>query len=110
MLNNLSNLDIISVVYGKAIGLGYTAFASKQFGNRYTYAFADSKISLLDGEQGISATFGTIDNSKISELKEKYIEIQDAFNAAKLGCVDNIIEPQFVRQHIISSLQLLVHW
>ncbi len=109
MLGCLSNLDIISVVYGKAIGFGYTAFASKQFGNRYTYAFADAKISLLDGEQGISATFATVDSAKINELKEKYADSQDAFNSAKLGCVDNIIEPQFVRQHIISSLQLLVH-
>ena len=109
MLNNLSNLDRISVVYGKAIGLGYTAFASKEFGNRYTFAFAGSKISLLDGVEGISATFGTIDSEKQAELKEKYVDSQDSYNAAKLGCVDNIIEPQFVRQHIITALQLLVH-
>ncbi|MBO5888797.1 MAG: hypothetical protein J6Q58_01500, partial [Clostridia bacterium] len=109
MLSNLSNLDRITVVYGKAIGLGYTAFASKEFGNRYTYAFAGSKISLLDGAEGISATFGTVDSEKHEELKEKYIDSQDSYNAAKLGCVDNIIEPQFVRQHVISTLQILVH-
>ncbi len=109
MLNNLSNLGRISVVYGKAIGLGYTAFLSKQFGNAYTFAFAGSKISLLDGEEGISATFQTVDAEKISELKEQYLNSQDSYNAAKLGCVDNIIEPQFVRQHIISALQILIH-
>ncbi len=109
MLSNLSNLDRITVVYGKAIGLGYSAFASKEFGNRYTYAFAGSKISLLDGVEGISATFGTVDSEKHAELKEKYIDSQDSYNAAKLGCIDNIIEPQFVRQHIIATLQILVH-
>ncbi len=109
MLNNLSNLGRISVVYGKAIGLGYTAFLSKQFGNAYTFAYAGSKISLLDGEEGISATFQTVDAEKISELKEKYADSQDSYNAAKLGCVDNIIEPQFTRQHIISALQILIH-
>ena len=109
MLNALSALNRITVVYGKAIGLGYTAFASSKFGNRYTYAFANSKISLLDGEKGIATTFGTVDSSKIDELNAKYLEIQDSYNSAKLGCIDNIIEPEFVRQHVISSLQILVH-
>ncbi len=109
MLSNLSELGRITVVYGKAIGLGYTAFASKKFGNDYTFAFAGAKISLLDGEEGMSATFGTVDEAKLSELKEKYLESQDGYNAAKIGCVDNIIEPQFVRQHVISALQILVH-
>ncbi len=108
MLYNLSNNGRISVVYGKAIGLGYTAFASRNFGNTYTFAFANAKISLLDGETGVAATFGTVDNEKITELSEKYGEMQDAFNAAKLGCVDNIIEPEFVRQYVISALQTLV--
>ena len=109
MLSNLSNLGRISVVYGKAIGLGYTAFASKEFGNEYTYAFAGAKISLLDGDEGVAATFGTIDSAKISELKEQYSDAQDSYNSAKIGCVDNIIEPQFIRAHIISALQMLVH-
>lgn len=108
MLNALSNNTRISVVFGKAIGLGYSAFASKQFGNEYTYAFAGSKISLLDGVEGISATFGVIEKSKILELQDKYVESQDSFNSAKLGCIDNIIEPQFVRQYVISALQTLI--
>ena len=109
MLSNLANLGRISVVYGKAIGLGYTAFASKEFGNEYTYAFAGSKISLLDGDAGIAATFGTVDGEKINELKAQYSDAQDSYNSAKIGCIDNIIEPQFVRAHIISALQILVH-
>ncbi len=107
-LYNLSNTARVSVVYGKAIGLGYTAFASKEFGNNYTYAFADAKISLFDGELGTAIEFGTFEQGKLSELKEKYAEMQDVFNAAKLGCVDNIIEPQFVRQYVISALQTIV--
>lgn len=108
MLYNLSNLARVTVVYGKAIGFGYTAFASKEFGNSYTYAFADAKISLFDGEVGAAVEFGTFDNEKLPELTEKYAEMQDAFNAAKLGCVDNIIEPEFVRQYVISALETIV--
>ncbi|MBQ2717675.1 MAG: hypothetical protein IJF75_03655 [Clostridia bacterium] len=33
---------------------------------------------------------------------------QDAFNAAQNGFVDNVIEPEFVRQYLISALQMLV--
>ncbi len=108
MLYNLSNLARVTVVYGKAIGFGYTAFVSKEFGNSYNYAFADAKISLFDGEVGAAVEFGTFDNEKLPELTEKYAEMQDAFNAAKLGCVDNIIEPEFVRQYVISALETIV--
>ena len=107
-LYNLSNNARISVVYGKAIGLGYSLFASKQSGNSYTYALCTSKISLLDGDAGAFVEFGTFDSSKLDELKEKYAEVEDSFNAAKIGCVDNIIEPQFIRPYVISSLQTLI--
>lgn len=108
MLYNLCSIKRVTVVYGKAIGFGYSAFASKAFGSDYTYAFADSKISLLDGFAGISATFGTVDSQKIEELKDKYQASQDVFNCAKLGCVDNIIEPEFVRQYVLSALQMII--
>ncbi len=108
MLYNLERLSGVSVVYGKAIGLGYTAFVSKEFGVGYSYAFADSKISLLDGDVGISATFSTVESKKIDELKDKYNEMQYAMNSARLGCVDNIIEPQYLRQYVISALQMLI--
>ena len=38
----------------------------------------------------------------------KYLESQDAFNSAKIGCVDNVIEPEFVRQYVISALQMIM--
>lgn len=108
MLYALSGTERVSIIYGKAIGFGYSAFASKEFGNAYTYAFADAKISLLDGDAGAAVEFGTIDSVKLDEVKEKYAEMQDAFNAARLGCVDNIIENQFVRQYVISALEMII--
>ena len=42
-------------------------------------------------------------------LAERYAnENSDPINAAKNGYVDNIIEPQFVRQYLIASLQMLL--
>lgn len=108
MLGELAKNYIVSVVYGKAIGLGYTSFVSKEFGVKYSFAFCDSKISLLDGESGIAVEFGTIDSEKIDTLKEEYEGKQDAMNSARLGCVDNVIEPQFIRQYVISALQMVI--
>lgn len=106
-LYNLSELKRVSVVYNKAIGLGYL-FASKSLGSDYTYAYAGSKISLLDGVEGISATYGTVDPEEVQALASKYEASQDSFGSAKIGLVDNIIEPEFTRQYVISALQMIL--
>jgi propionyl-CoA carboxylase beta chain len=109
MLSNLAGLKRVTVVYGKAIGLGYSAFVSKAFGSDYVYAFAGAKISIMDGFAGMSATFNTFDKEELAKLEEKYADAQDAFNSAKLGCVDNVIEPEFTRQYVISALQMILN-
>ena len=109
LVNALKNdLPRINVVYGKAIGLGYTLFASKAFGADYTYAFANAQIGLFNSEVGARLEVaGT--NEKIDEAIVRYNEdTMDAFNAARNGYIDNVIEPQFVRQYLISALQTLI--
>lgn len=98
----------ISVVYGKAIGLGYTLFAAKSMGYDFTYAFANAKIALFDSAQGAEIELATDGKANMAKLAEKYAdENSDPINAAKNGYVDNIIEPAFVRQYLIASLQML---
>lgn len=98
----------VSVVYGKAIGLGYTLFASKSVGFDYTCAFANAKIALFDDVQGAQIELAN-DGADKAALAAKYAdENADPFNAAQGGYIDAIIEPQFVRQYLISSLQMLV--
>jgi len=105
--NMLDNAKI-SVVYGKAIGLGYTLFASKSMGYDYTYAFANSKIALFNSKIGAEIEFNDEKADK-AKLAEKYSdENSDPINAAKGGYIDNIIEPSFVKQYLIASLQMLV--
>ncbi len=99
----------ISVVYGKAIGLGYTLFAAKSIGYDFTYAFANAKIALFDSVQGAEIEFGAGASADKAKLETKYAdENSDPVNAAKGGYIDNIIEPAFVRQYLIASLQMLV--
>ncbi len=97
----------ISVVYKKAIGLGYSLFASKSVGFDYACAFANAKIALFDSEQGAQIEFGNSGVDKAA-LAAKYAdENSDPVNAAKDGYIDAIIEPQFVKQYVISALQML---
>ena len=97
----------LSVVYKKAVGLGYTLFASKSVGFDYTCAFANAKIALFDSVQGAQIELADEKADKTA-LAQKYAdENSDPINAAKDGYIDAIIEPQFVKQYLISSLQML---
>ncbi|MDE7453581.1 MAG: hypothetical protein K2N22_04155 [Clostridia bacterium] len=99
----------ISVVYGKAIGLGYTVFAAKSMGYDYTYAFANAKIALFDDVQGAEIEFADNKNVDKQKLAERYAdECSDPVNAAKGGYIDNIIQPSFIKQYLVASLQMLV--
>ena len=99
----------ISVVYGKAIGLGYTLFCAKSMGYDFTYAFANAKIALFDSAQGAEIELASDGKTKMEKLAEKYAEENsDPINSAKGGYIDNIIEPAFVRQYLIASLQMLI--
>lgn len=109
-LELLDTLEVckIAVVYKKAIGLGYSLFASKSVGFDYTCAFANANVSLFDNAQGaaIELASETADKDK---LEERYAnENADPIRAAKDGYIDAIIEPQFVKQYLIASLQMFV--
>ena len=104
----------ISVVCGKAQGIGYTAFASKSLGFDYTVSWANASISVLSNEIGVNTLYADqISSAKFpekarEEVAKKYASIEgDPFNAAYGGLVDNIIEPSTTRQYLISALQML---
>ncbi len=108
-LNLLDLMDTakIAVVYKKAIGLGYSLFASKSVGFDYTCAFANAKIALFDSVQGAQIE---LNDEKVDKaaLEARYAdENSDPIHAAKDGYIDAIIEPQFVKQYVISALQML---
>ncbi len=91
----------IAVVTGKAVGLGYSLFAAKSAGFDYTYALATAQISLFESEAGAQ-----IENKQNAQLYAE--ENADPVNAAKGGYLDNVIEPQFLKQYLIASLQMLL--
>lgn len=107
IINGMTNAKI-SVIYGKAIGLGYTLFAAKSMSYEYTMAFANAKISLFDSVQGAEIEFNATASENADKLIEKYSdEKSDPVNAAKHGYLDNIIKPAFARQYLAEILQML---
>lgn len=94
----------LSVVYRKAVGFGYSLFAAKSIGFDYVCAFANARIALFDSVQGAEITFGKSDAESVRKYAE---ENSDPINAARNGYIDAIIEPQFVKQHLVSALQML---
>lgn len=108
-LNIFDTIDTakIAVVYKQAIGLGYSLFAAKSAGFDYTVAFANAKIALFDGVAGAKIEFSE-ENADKAALAARYAdENSDPIHAAKNGYIDAIIEPQFVKQYLIASLQML---
>lgn len=97
----------IAVVYKKAIGLGYSLFAAKSVGFDYTCAFANAKIALFDSVQGAQIELSNEKADKAALIEKYAEENSDPINAAKGGYIDAIIQPQFVKQYIITALQML---
>lgn len=103
----------IAVITGQAIGMGYSAMASRAVADM-VYAWPGAVISSIsapiaaqllyaDEMDGASDPF-----AKRAELEKKYSDdVADGVNAAKLGYVDDVIEPAVTRQMIAAALEML---
>ena len=99
----------IAVVTGKAVGLGYSLFAAKSIGFDYTFALATAEVSLFESALGAEIEYSTekgVDKKKLAKLYAE--ENADPVNAAKNGYLDDVIEPQFLKQYLTAALQTLV--
>lgn len=98
----------IAVVTGKAIGLGYSLFASKSVGFDYSFALANAEIALFESALGAEIEYSAKEGGK-EELAKAYAEGNaNPVNAAKSGYIDDVVEPQFLKQYLIAALQTLV--
>ncbi len=104
-LSMLDTIDTakIAVVTGRAVGLGYSLFAAKSAGFDYSFALATAQIALFEAEAGAEIEFGGADAEKLAKVYAE--ENADPFHAAKGGYLDDIVEPQFLKQYLIASLQ-----
>lgn len=102
----------ISVITGKAIGLGYVAFASKRSFD-YTVAWESAYIGMLDSKATASLLYAdeiasAKDKAKAEEefAKSYAEENASATVVAESGYIDNVIVPSLTRQYLIAAVMM----
>ena len=105
-------LPKISLIKGKASGIAYTVFASKQLGFENVIAWDSAEISAVPAVTGGVAIYAddianAADPVKVREEAIEKFRFSDAdpYNSAILGLVDNVIEPKYTRVYLIAALQ-----
>jgi acetyl-CoA carboxylase carboxyltransferase component len=100
----------IALILRKAFGGAYIALASKGLGFDFTFAFPFSEIGVLGAEQAVKIIFKKEINDNPDLEKEKILELeklQSAFEAAKLGIVDIIVEPRNTKKFLFEAIESL---
>ena len=103
----------IALIVGNAVGMGYAALASRASAD-VVYAWPGAVISAVTPK--IAVQLNSADElkgaddpyAKRAELENRYMDdVADGVNAAKLGYVDDVIEPAQTRQMIAAALEML---
>lgn len=107
----------ITIILRKAYGGAYDVMSSKHLRGDINYAWPTAEIAVMGGKGAIEVLWGS-DLAKIKDDKERaafaaqkeaeYCEkFENPYAAAKLGYIDDIIEPRNTRYRIIKALQSL---
>ncbi|MBR2571402.1 MAG: methylmalonyl-CoA carboxyltransferase [Clostridia bacterium] len=103
----------LAVVTGNAIAVGYMALASRPVADM-VYAWPGAVIAPLTTQAAVQVlSVGKLKgiknpNEVRAELEKDYQDnIADGLNAAKLGLVDDVIEPAETRQMLAAALEML---
>ncbi|WP_110111248.1 acyl-CoA carboxylase subunit beta [Bacillus sp. CGMCC 1.16541] len=104
----------ITVILRKAYGGAYVALNSKSIGADLVYSWPNAEIAVMGPQGAANIIFAQeINNSenpeatraeKIEEYREKFA---NPYVAAKLGMVDDVIDPRDTRIKIIQALDML---
>ena len=115
MLYSYSEASVpkISLVLRKAYGGAYIALVSKDMGYDYVVAWPTAEIAVMGAEQAVNI-IRKKEIEKDPKLKTKFIEefsekFLNPYEAAKLGKVDQVIDPSDTRKCLIQALEALLN-
>ena len=104
----------ITLIVRKSYGGAYIAMCSKHLGSDIVYAWPTAEIAVMGAEGAANIIFKKdIDNAsdpkqmRAEKIEEYKTEFANPYRAAQRGYVDDIIEPEFTRTHLINALHLL---
>jgi acetyl-CoA carboxylase carboxyltransferase component len=98
----------VNLIIGKAYGSAYVSMNSKHIGADYVFALPNAQIGMMDAKLATQIIYDGESAELISEKTAQYASLQNgALSAAKRGYVDNIIEPETVRKHLVYAFEML---
>jgi acetyl-CoA carboxylase carboxyltransferase component len=81
---------------------------SKHIGADLVFALPNAQIGMMDAHLAAQIMYDSETVEVVNEKSTEYEKLQSSAEAAaKRGYVDNIIEPEAVRQHAIYSFEML---
>ena len=100
----------VNLITKKAYGTAYTLMNSKQGGADLIFAYPTAQMAPLPPAAGVGMLYS--ERLKAGEsreaLEKEYIETEASiYNAARLGCIDDIIAPSETRVRIAAALEML---
>ena len=97
----------ITVILRKAYGGSYLAMCSKELGADVVYAWPGAEIAVMSAEAAVDVLFKNADSGQREQYLREYGEqFLNPFEAAHMGYVDEVIEPQATRANIMNILEL----
>jgi len=104
----------VSVILRKAYGGAYIVMSSKSLKGDICYAWPTAEIAVMGPDGAVNIIFRDEINKAANpkETREKLIEeyrtrVANPYVAAKLGLIDDIIDPRETRPRIIQALEML---
>ncbi len=104
----------ISVIIGRAYGVGFTYMASKSCGADVAFALTDSCISALSPEASVAFVWndrvkeGDLTSSREMLEVEWREKLSSPNDAALCGEIDDILTPSELRPRLLSALHMLL--
>lgn len=122
MVNAVANTVVpkITIIVGNSFGAGNYAMCGKAYDPRFIYAYPNSKIAVMGGNQASSVLldikmkqiakdgnkFSEADKKKLlDEILKSYDETSSPIHAASRLWVDEIIDPAKTREYISKSIE-----
>ena len=97
----------LAVITGNAVGPAYVSLAGKALSD-ISYAWPTAYVAPLSVDAAVQTfMLDELRDTGREALTMKAFEQSDAFEAAKAGLVDDVIDPAETRKHLIAALELL---
>jgi propionyl-CoA carboxylase beta chain len=104
----------LAVITRKAYGGAYIAMGSRHLKSDINYAWPDAVIAVMGAEASVDIIFHKMiaealssDDARRKLIEEYRAHFDNPLQAAKLGYIDNIIDPRHTRPMLIQALETL---